>query len=379
MIEIAHTTIEQGMEEYYALIEDILDSSVDIIGVFDTQTRFLAFNKKYSEATGFAKKDVIGKTYREVFPDLGSSDEALHRAIAGEQVHINKYLCAHTQKHYEKFLEPLKNKNNEVYAVMTTAHDITGRVEAIEKLQQSYENLERTNKELTSFSYVASHDLQEPLRKIQTFGARILENENENLSEKGKDYFRRMQIAATRMQMLIEDLLSYSRLNTTEKIYEFTDLNVLFNEVKNELQERIQEKKAVIESALLPQIVVVPFQFRQLLFNLLSNALKFSKAAIAPHVLVAFELIKGHKSTNENLEEGKEYYRISISDNGIGFDQQYAKIIFEVFQRLHGKNEYTGTGIGLAICKKIVENHHGIISAAGKVDEGAVFDVYIPK
>ncbi len=246
--------------------------------------------------------------------------------------------------------------------------------------------LSTANKELQSFTYVSSHDLQEPLRKIQMLSTRILEKENERLSSYGKDYFNRIQIAASRMQKLIEDLLAFSRLNTAERAFEKIDLNTLVNEVKEELKETIDEKKATINYEVLGKISVIPFQFRQLLFNLIGNSLKFSKTTIQPIITIKSEVIQGSayiqhdvKLLNHTLDIQKNYYHISIADNGIGFEPQYNERIFEVFQRLHGKETYKGTGIGLAIVKKIVENHNGIITANGKLNLGATFDIYIPE
>jgi len=234
------------------------------------------------------------------------------------------------------------------------------------------------NKELLAFTYVSSHDLQEPLRKIQTFVTIILENENQNLSENGKHNFRRIQSAAGRMQQLIEDLLAFSRISTTEHVFEKIDLNSIIEEVKTELREVIEEKNAIIEVSEICHARIIVFQFHQLMCNLISNALKFSRPGLAPHIIIKGNIVKGDKSKDDMLIEEKEYCHISVQDNGIGFEPHFSKRIFEVFQRLHSKEEYAGTGIGLAIVKKIVENHRGIIRASSKLMHGAIFDIYIP-
>lgn len=230
------------------------------------------------------------------------------------------------------------------------------------------------NNELEAFSFIASHDLQEPLRKIQTFSAHLLEKENENLSTKGKDYVKRMQSAARRMQQLINDLLAYSRITINDRKFERTDLNHVIEEVKDDLKEAIDEKNAIIEVDEIYEMLVNPFQFHQLMYNLLSNALKFSKPVPGPHITIRCSTIKGH----EILLPEKTYCHITVSDNGIGFQPEYNELIFGVFQKLHGVAEYTGTGIGLAIVKKIIENHNGLITASGELDKGARFDIYIP-
>ena len=234
------------------------------------------------------------------------------------------------------------------------------------------------NKELQAFAYVSSHDLQEPLRKIQFFATVILEKENENLSHKGKGYFQRMQDAAGRMQQLIQDLLAYSRTNVTERKFEHTDLNIIIEEVKTEFKEAIEEKHATIEAAELCPANIISIQFRQLMHNLISNALKFSNPDIPLHIIIKSRIAKGSKLNNEKLSPEKNYCHITVKDNGIGFEPHFSERIFEMFQKLHSKEEYAGTGMGLAIVKKIVENHNGIIIATGELNKGATFDIYIP-
>jgi len=244
------------------------------------------------------------------------------------------------------------------------------------ELEKKNNELGKMNEELKSFAYVSSHDLQEPLRKIQTFSSRIREKEADNLSESGKDYFLRMEGAALRMQTLIEDLLTYSRTSTVERQFEQTDLNGIVAQVLNDWHEEIQQKGAVVK-ARVGMAWVVPFQMKQLLHNLIGNALKFSRDGIAPQITIEGSVVNGKESGVIGLLEDRDYYHLVIADNGIGFDQQYKERIFEVFQRLHTRNVYKGTGIGLAIVKKIVENHDGLIFAKGEVNVGARFDIYL--
>lgn len=247
--------------------------------------------------------------------------------------------------------------------------------ESIEKEKRT-EELVKINKELEAFTYVSSHDLQEPLRKIQTFADRILEKEK--LSVSGKNYFRLMEDAANRMQTLIEDLLSFSRLNTSERKFEITDLNKIIATVKVDFKEIIEEKNATIEADELCEANIIAFQFRQLMQNLISNAIKFSKPNVPPHIIITSKIIKGNKEKHQNLSSEKKYCHITVADNGIGFEEKFNDKIFEVFQKLHGKEEYPGTGIGLAIVKKIVENHQGEITVKSQLNIGTTFDIYLP-
>jgi len=245
-------------------------------------------------------------------------------------------------------------------------------------LEEKNSSLAKMNKELESFTYISSHDLQEPLRKIQTFISRIIDVDDEKLSDNGKSYLKRTQDAANRMQGLIRDLLAYSRLNVEIFPIENTNLKLMVAEVESELEEEILNSKAEIIVKGEPDVKIIISQFRQLLTNLISNSLKFSNPDIPPQIVIENVSVNGNELPFEDSNQSQRYSRITISDNGIGFDPQYKTRIFEVFQRLHVAKEYPGTGIGLAIVKKIVENHNGFIAANSQPNGGAVFTIYLP-
>lgn len=285
---------------------------------------------------------------------------------------------------------PLKDENNNIQMWVGTSTDIEDQktfatelerqvTDRTKELAEKNIELEKMNKELQSFAYISSHDLQEPLRKIQTFTSRVLEKEFQNLSDVGKDYFKRTQQAALRMQTLIDDLLAYSRTNSIEKNFKLTDLNTIVEEVKADLKEELAQKEATIETSHLCKVKIIHFQFRQLLHNLISNALKFSNPGYPSHIKIETKKDYGSAFNNDKLMDRIKYCHIRFSDNGIGFEQKFSDKIFELFQRLHSKQEYVGTGVGLAIVKKIVENHGGTITASGELNKGATFDIYIPE
>lgn len=238
--------------------------------------------------------------------------------------------------------------------------------------------LKRMNKELEAFTYVASHDLQEPLRKIQTFVRRISDDEAESLSERGKTYFNRVREESKKMRELIEDLLDFSRLASAERKFVVTDLNKIIAAVIEEFEMTITEKKATIILGKMVEIKAIPFQIRQLMHNLVGNALKFSRNDTPSRITINSKIALGRNLDNGELVPNKKYCRITVEDNGIGFKQAYSDQIFEVFKRLHGKKTFPGTGIGLATVKRIVENHNGTISAKSEPDKGAKFYIDIP-
>jgi light-regulated signal transduction histidine kinase (bacteriophytochrome) len=240
-------------------------------------------------------------------------------------------------------------------------------------LKVSSAKLERSNRELLEFASVASHDLQEPLRKVQTFGDRLKTLCAATLDEQGRDYLNRMLNATSRMQALIQDLLAFSRVGSRPRSFVAVDLAVLTREVLSDLEIRITETGAQVEVADLPTIDADPILIRQLLQNLIGNALKFHKIDHAPVVRV------GCAARSDATLNSTAMWEISVADQGIGFDEKYLDRIFTMFQRLHGRNEYEGTGVGLAICRKIAWSHGGEITATSMPGHGAVFTVTLPR
>ncbi|HJY13662.1 MAG TPA: ATP-binding protein [Flavobacterium sp.] len=232
--------------------------------------------------------------------------------------------------------------------------------------------------ELDAFTYISSHDLQEPLRKIQTFSNLILSNEYANLSEDGKTKFDRILYACNRMRELINSLLTFSRATLVDRRYETVDLDIIIKDVKEALHENLSERGATITTDFHDTAKVIPFQFVQLMENLIHNAIKFARTEAPLEISIKSRLVNGVDLKIENLATDVNYCHISFSDNGIGFEPQHSEKIFGVFQKLHGRDLYEGTGIGLAIVKKIVENHNGYINAVGEPMQGATFNIYIP-
>jgi light-regulated signal transduction histidine kinase (bacteriophytochrome) len=249
--------------------------------------------------------------------------------------------------------------------------DITERKQSAEALQHKAEELARSNAELEQFAFVASHDLQEPLRKIRAFGDRLKTKCGAILPVESADYLERMQNASARMQTLINDLLTFSRVISRTEPFVIVDLAQVTREVLSDLEVRIEKTGAAVEVGELPKIEADPMQMRQLLQNLIGNALKFHLPDAKPKVQVRAEIIAG------DFGEGP-VCQLTIQDNGIGFEEKYLDKIFAVFQRLHGRQEYEGTGIGLAVCRRIVDRHKGSITAKSKPGEGAKFIVHLP-
>lgn len=261
------------------------------------------------------------------------------------------------------------------YALQKQLHTLHLEEEEVRYLTLNAK-LQKANTELENFNWISTHDLKEPLRKIQTFASVILDKEDSALAPRLVHYVNRMSASAARMSALINDILSFSLLKNKDNVMVPVDLNILLQNIKHELQDELEEKQATIHIAPLPVVDGVEFQLRQLFLNLIRNSLKYSLQGRAP--VIDIKSNTQNNLTAPEAEHSNSYYQISIADNGIGFDNNYATVIFQVFKRLHAQNEYGGTGIGLALCKEIMQNHNGFITASGKEKEGATFNLFFP-
>jgi light-regulated signal transduction histidine kinase (bacteriophytochrome) len=333
------------------------------------------------------------KQYQQVWSDSRHPDDfsQMHLVTRDAFLHDapfyrNEFRCTdkHGIEHWmQEFITIHKLAENrwQIFGINTDITDLKKSESALRssegKLRQFTTQLERSNRELQDFAYVASHDLQEPLRKIVVFGERLKEQGAGKLDAESCDYLERMQKAASRMQTLINDLLTFSRVTTKARPFVQVDLAEVAREVVNDLEGRIEQVKGRVEVETLPLIDAEALQMRQLLQNLIGNALKFRRPEVSPVVKVAAQIIAGH-SPEAGTGVVRKLCQLTVSDNGIGFDEKYLDRIFNVFQRLHSRNEYEGTGMGLAIARKIALFHRGEITAKSKPGEGAMFIVTLP-
>ena len=366
-----------ALQEQKDFVETIINSSVDLVAVFDRELNYIMLNKRADDIYEKKREEIIGKNILSVFPEIEgtSMHTALLRALQGEYIHDARYRSPVLNRSFENYYIPLKDKDESIYGVLAIGHDITNILEANEQLENLNAELIKSNRDLEQFAYVASHDLQEPLRKIQTFTQLMEVNLNDQ--EKQKNYHQKISQAASRMQNLIRDVLSFSRISKTEEAFAKTDLNKVMENIKSDFELIIREKGAVISYPVLPLIWGIPLQLFQLFSNLISNSLKYNDKKPVINISVekpSVEEIQSHSKLNPSVS----YLKFVFEDNGIGFEQEFSERIFNVFQRLHGKHTYSGTGIGLAICKKIVENHEGVIYAHGEPGKGATFTVILP-
>lgn len=371
----------QELQKLKGRYELILNSAGEGIYGLDLKGKTTFVNPAAAKLTGWKVEEVVGKMESEVFYRNQANDspdsQTLVKDRNGEhltdQVFVKKDGAAFPVEYVRT---PIMEKDRLVGAVVIFK-DITERKRTEEALARKAAELARSNAELEQFAYVASHDLQEPLRKIQAFGDRLKTKcDTVNLQE-GRDYLERMQNAAARMQTLINDLLTFSRVISASQPFVQVDLGAVTKEVLTDLEVRIEQTKAKVELGPLPTIDADPLQMRQLLQNLIGNALKFQTPGAQPVIKIQAQLHKDPLGCVDG-ESGHDLCELTIQDNGIGFEEKYLDKIFAVFQRLHGRNEFEGTGVGLAVCRRITDRHGGTIDARSKLGEGATFIVTLP-
>ena len=286
------------------------------------------------------------------------------------------YTKSHELRYMNTIGECYQKEDN--WYMVGVIRDVTKQIEAESVLQIKNTELKRTNADLEAFNRVASHDLQEPLRKIQMFVSRLDEEEEGRLSNRSQGYLSKIKYSSDRMRKLINNLLSYSKIDEVGEQPKRVDLNDVLKNVLEDLGERINDLNAQVDSVSLPVVNGIQFQLEQLFANLIGNSLKYVKEGVQPNIKILGSIVSGEKSSVENLLPSINYVKLQFIDNGIGFEKKYEEKIFEIFQRLHGKTEFSGTGLGLSICKKIVQSHNGTIMAKGEKDKGAEFTVYLP-
>jgi signal transduction histidine kinase len=269
---------------------------------------------------------------------------------------------------YGKIIEHL-NRLKRVFSEMKKLNN---------ELKQKNHKLELYNKELDSFTYIASHDLKEPIRKILTYSEQMELECYEGLSDVNRKQLNRIKHSAQRMQNLLNDLLLYSHVNINDKTFEDVDLNKIVDDVIDNLKEEITETHTEIKADKLPVIKGMPFQIKQLLENLISNSIKYKQEQVAPAITIGGYVVDENDIPEKFYSETDHYYKLFVKDNGSGFEQVYAEKVFKLFQRLHPQTNKPGTGIGLTICKKIVDNHNGFIKATSEVNKGTTFEIYLP-
>lgn len=350
-------------------------------------------NTKVLELWGKSEEESLNRPIFDVLPEAGKQglkQLMYHVYSTGERFVANElpvalYRKGKVETVYVNFVyEPIINNNPSDVGVLSVAVDVTEQVNARKKVEEivvqleaANIELEKSNSALAQFAYIASHDLQEPVRKIGTF-TQMLEHDIRNISEKSKGYLTKIYNSADRMSKLIRDVLAYSKVDRTE-MFESVDLNDIITIAKTDFELVIDETHATVEAETLPTIKAIPSQMIQLFVNLLSNSLKYRRRGVDPVIRISAELLKNADHIKQyGLDPKKDYHHIKFSDNGIGFDKDHVVKIFRIFQRLHGRKEYEGTGIGLAICEKIASNHSGHIFAEVGENGGAIFNILLP-
>ncbi|MBA3901159.1 MAG: PAS domain S-box protein [Bacteroidetes bacterium] len=371
----AETALSETENKFNAIIDNAVEAMISI----DERGLMEMVNPAAARLFGYTKDEMLGQNVKMLMPDpersehdgyLSNYRNTNHKKIIG----IGREVTA-MRKDGSTFpivlsVSEVKLYNRRIFTGIL--HDLSEQKLAQEKLRRYAAELERSNRELQDFAYVSSHDLQEPLRKIQAFGSMVRAEESDKLSADGKEYVDRMLNAAFRMQKLINDLLDFSRITSQSKPFEKVDLNMIFKEVLSDLEIAIKETGAEITADKLPVIEAEPTQMRQLFQNLISNAMKFRKEGEQPKIAITTKYIQ--KQAHLVATPGDEMVQLIFQDNGVGFDEKYVEKIFNIFQRLQG-HKYEGSGIGLSICRKIATRHGGNITAKSKPGEGATFIV----
>lgn len=389
--------IESQMEQSQKFIQKIADAAPSIITTYNLITgQYVFVSDGLRKLLGYTPSEVIHEGvnffFRLIHPDdlnavMERNSKAVEKTNADfkdgmdEPIEEFQYRLRHANGEYRWFhtfgTVFSRNASGHVEYVLNISLDITEKIKAEKILMQKTTELQQSNRSLEEFAFIASHDLKEPLRKISTLTDRLLLVENKNLTDDGKVYLEKVIRSSVRMQQMVDDLLSLAQV-ASDRSFQKVNLQHLLTEVLQTFDQKLEETKARVNFNGLPTAMVVPSQFRQLFQNLVSNSLKFTREEVPAVVDIAHEYLNPHSVKTFSLQPSDRYLQLTFKDNGIGFDNKFLPKIFSIFQRLHPRTKYEGNGIGLSICKRIVENHGGVMTASGLLNEGATFTVIIP-
>lgn len=380
-LKLKNQELAGSEEKYHKMIDEVEDYAIVLL---DKHGKIKNWNKGAEKIKGYKESEIIGNNFR-IFYTNEDREKGLPEKLLEEAREKGKALHEgwRQRKDGSRFwgsivITALHDANRNIVGFSKVTRDLTERKLAEDKLIKYNQGLEFQNKELESFAYAASHDMKEPLRKINFYNNYIAECPGIQSDEKAREYVKRSLSAVKRMSDLIENLLTYSQINASIDNFEETDLNEMVDDIVLSHKELVDQQEMEIEVRNLPTINVIRYQFRQLFDNLISNSIKYKHPDRKLVIHILSSLVKGSEINGHDDDPCTRYHKISVIDNGIGFDPQYSKKIFDIFQRLSHQTGFKGSGIGLAICKRAVQNHHGIIKAIGEEEKGARFDIYIP-
>ncbi len=377
-LEHNNEALRKSEERYHSMISEVQDYAIILL---DTDGYVLNWNIGAEKIKGYTAEEIVGKHFRQFYPAEDREKRAPEKLLAealenGRALHEGWRVRKNGSRFWGSIvITLLHDANGAVSGFSKVTRDLTERKEAEDKMREYLAELEIQNRELENFAYIASHDLQEPLRKIQTFVGLI--EKNTGNAAVVQRYFDKIKSSAQRMAELVRAVLNYSRLTGGYETRIPTNLNEVIENILSDFEILIEEKGAVINAGNMPVLTAMPTQMHQLFANLIGNGLKFSENK--PVLTISSRIVPTASVQDvPGYTKGNELIEISVEDNGIGFDQQYEQVIFSMFQRLHGKQVYQGTGIGLAICKKIMESHSGFIRVTSTVGNGSTFRLYFP-